>query len=120
MSLRIAFSVCGDCIQVDIPRLCAHGAASRLDTYGYAIEYDHDRSIISGFGPTPIPEGLRYLIAISQLAEFLHQRATDQSHTLEWEKLGADCLEVFHLSQERPAELLEQMLVENVPLRPEL
>lgn len=87
--------------------------------YGYAIEFHHDRSMIEGVGPTKIPDVSRYFIAISQLAEFLHQRATHQSHTLEWDKLGSACLDVLHITQDRQTELYEQMLAEEVPLRPQ-
>jgi HD-like signal output (HDOD) protein len=86
--------------------------------YANAIEFHHDRPMIAGVGLTPIPDVSRYLISISQLAEFLHQRATHQSHTLEWDKLAAACMEVLHISPERLSELLEQMLADNVPLRP--
>ncbi len=61
--------------------------------YGYAIEFHHDRSMIEGVIQTAIPDISRYFIAISQLAELLHQRATHQSHTLEWDKLGSACLD---------------------------
>jgi HD-like signal output (HDOD) protein len=87
--------------------------------YRYAIEFHHDRSTIEGEGPVSIPAVSKYLIAVSQLAEFLHQRATNQSHTLEWDKLGPACSKVLQIPQERPAELLEQMLSDKVPLRPE-
>lgn len=86
--------------------------------YVDAIEFHHDRAMIAGVGPTAIPDVSRYFIAISQLAELLHQRATHQSHTLEWDKLAAACLDVLHISQERQSELFEQMLAEKVPLRP--
>lgn len=87
--------------------------------YRYAIEFHHDRATIEGHGPTAIPDVSRYFIAISQLAELLHQRATHQSHTLEWNKLGGACLAVLQISPERQAELFEQMLAEKVPLRPQ-
>jgi len=87
--------------------------------YRYAIECHHDRSMIEGLSPAPIPNVSRYFIAISQLAELFHQRATQQSRTLEWDKLGAACLEVLHISQERQSELYEQMLADKVPLRPQ-
>jgi len=87
--------------------------------YGDAIEFHHDRAMIAGAGPTAIPDVSRYFIAISQLAELLHQRATHQSHTLEWDKLGSACLDVLHISQERLTELFEQMLAEKVPLHPQ-
>ncbi len=86
--------------------------------YGFAIEFHHDRSKIAGVGPTSIPDVSRYLIAISQLAEFLHQRATHQSRTLEWDKLAESCMDVLRISQERLSELFEKMLADKVPLRP--
>jgi HD-like signal output (HDOD) protein len=85
--------------------------------YANAIEFHHDRPTISGMGPTPISGVSRYLIAISQLAEFLHQRATQQSHTLEWDKLAAACMDVLNISQGRLSEVFEHMLAEKVPLR---
>ena len=87
--------------------------------YRYAIEFHHDRSMIEGAGPTAIPNVSRYFIAISQMAELFHQRATHQSHNLEWDKLGAACLDVLHISQERQTELFEKMLADKVPLRPQ-
>jgi HD-like signal output (HDOD) protein len=87
--------------------------------YGYAIEFHHDLSTIEGQGRTPIPDVSRYFIAISQLAELFHQRATHHSHTLEWDKLGAACLDVLHISTKRETDLFEQMLAEKVPLRPQ-
>jgi hypothetical protein len=53
------------------------------------------------------------------LAELFHQRATHHSHTLEWDKLGAACLDVLHISTKRETDLFEQMLAEKVPLRPQ-
>jgi HD-like signal output (HDOD) protein len=87
--------------------------------YRYAIEFHHDRSMIEEVGPAAISKVSRYFIAISQLAELFHQRATRQSHTLEWDKLGAACLDVLHISQERQTELFEQMLADKVPMRPQ-
>jgi HD-like signal output (HDOD) protein len=87
--------------------------------YQFAIEFHHDLAMIEGTGPTAIPDVSRYLIAISQLAELLHQRATLQSHTLEWDKLGAACSDVLQLTAEQLDELFERMLAEKVPLRPE-
>jgi HD-like signal output (HDOD) protein len=87
--------------------------------YGYAIEFHHDRSMIQGTGESAIPNASRYLIAVSQLAEFFHQRATLKSHALEWDKLGDVCLEVLRLSPERVEALYEQMLTDEVPLHPE-
>ena len=87
--------------------------------YRYAIEFHHDRSMIEEAGPTAISRVSRYFIAISQLAELFHQRATRQSHTLEWDKLGAVCLDVLHISQEGQTELFEQMLADKVPMRPQ-
>ncbi|NVO07223.1 MAG: HDOD domain-containing protein [Rhodoferax sp.] len=86
--------------------------------YGHAIEHHHDLAALQALGPDAIPRVSKYLIAISQLAEFLHQRATHQSHTLEWDKLGPACLEILDIAPERIQQLLEQMRAENVPLRP--
>lgn len=46
------------------------------------------------------------LIALAQVAEHLLQDKTGLSHTEEWAKLGAHCLEVLGLDQERLTRLL--------------
>jgi len=87
--------------------------------YGQAIEFHHERSMIEGQG---LGEGIapvaRYLVAIAQLAECLHQRATHQSQTLEWDKLGPACLQVLQIPAEQVDVLLAQMAEDQVPLRP--
>ena len=87
--------------------------------YRSAIEFHHERSMIQVTGESVLPDASRYFIAISQMAEFFHQRATQKSKTLEWNKLGDVCTEVLQLSPERVEELYEQMLAAKVPLRPE-
>jgi HD-like signal output (HDOD) protein len=42
----------------------------------------------------------RYLVAISQLAEYLLQKNTGRSKTHEWDKLGTACLEQLGLGEE--------------------
>lgn len=45
----------------------------------------------------------RYLVAISQLAEYLLQNNTGRSKTHEWEKLGAACLEQLGIDEDELA-----------------
>jgi len=89
------------------------------DEHRNAIEFHHDRVTIQGDGATPLSDVSRYYIAIAQLAEFFHQRATQKSHALEWNKLGDVCLACLQLTPERVEELYAQMFVDGVPLRPE-
>ena len=89
------------------------------DEHRNAIEFHHDRATIHGGGAVPIADVSRYYIAIAQLAEFFHQRATQKSHALEWNKLGDVCLEVLQITPERVSELYDQMFADGVPLHPE-
>jgi len=84
-----------------------------------AIEFHHDRETIAGAGETAISDVSRYYIGIAQLAEYFHQRATQKSQALEWNKLGEVCLEFLQISPARVTELYEQMFTDGVPLRPE-
>jgi HD-like signal output (HDOD) protein len=88
------------------------------DEYRDAIEFHHERAAIQGSMDLAIPDVSRYFIAVAQMAEFFHQRATQKSHTLEWDKLGEVCLAVLHVSEEKAAALYEQMFADGVPLRP--
>lgn len=47
----------------------------------------------------------RYLVAISQLAEYLLQQNTGRSKTHEWDKLGGACIEQLGLDEDELAEL---------------
>lgn len=46
-----------------------------------------------------LPDGTRSLIAIAQVAEHVFQQLTGMSHTEEWAKLGAWCLNELELDQ---------------------
>jgi HD-like signal output (HDOD) protein len=84
-----------------------------------AIEFHHQVAVIQGRGEVRIPDVSRYYIAMGQLAEYFHQRATLKSQSLEWDKLGDACLELLHLSPERVSEMYDQMIADEVPLYPE-
>jgi HD-like signal output (HDOD) protein len=84
-----------------------------------AIAFHHERSAIQYGGAVPIGDVSRYYMAIAQLAEFLHQRATLKSQSHEWDKLGGTCLELLQLTPERVSELYEKMIADAVPLHPE-
>lgn len=84
-----------------------------------AIELHHDRPTLHAGGDGSIPGTSRYYIAIAQLAEHFHQKATQKSKTLEWDKLGDVCLEVLQLAPDRVPELYAKMFADGVPLRPE-
>lgn len=56
-----------------------------------AIRHHHDLAALGG-PESGLPVASRGMIATSQLAERVLQRATGASHTNEWDKLGAGCL----------------------------
>jgi HD-like signal output (HDOD) protein len=89
------------------------------DDYRLAIEFHHQRDMIAGTGTPVLPQASRYFIAVAQMAEYFHQRATHKSHTLEWNKLGEACLAELGLSEETAGELYERMLADGVPLHPQ-
>lgn len=88
--------------------------------YLCAIEFHHDRAVLQALQDANIPAVSRYFIATAQLAEYFHQRATQKSQTLEWDKLGDLCLQVLELSEERMVELYDLMIADGVPLHPEI
>lgn len=63
-----------------------------------AIRYHHDQRALDLF-ESGMPMVSRYLVAISQLAEHLLQKASGESHTEEWVKLGATCLRLLNLQE---------------------
>lgn len=64
-----------------------------------AIRHHHDQYALEYFD-SGLPLSSRYMIAISQTAEYLLQRTTGGSQTYEWEKLGPICLRLLHLDNE--------------------
>ena len=66
-----------------------------------AVRYHHEIAPSPDSKDTPF----RYLVSISQLAEYLLQQTTGMSKTYEWDKLGANCLEQLGLEAEELAEL---------------
>ena len=52
-----------------------------------------------------LPESSRYLIATGQTAEHILQQLTGSSHTREWAKLGASCLRLLGLTEDKLASL---------------
>jgi hypothetical protein len=63
-----------------------------------AIRHHHDRHAIDMFD-SGLPMGSRYLIALSQTAEYLLQQVSGASQTREWEKLGSSCLRLLNLDE---------------------
>ena len=63
-----------------------------------AIRHHHDLAAIATPSITP-PLTSRYRIAIAQFAEYLLQRHTGLSHTQEWPKLGAACLQLLNVAE---------------------
>jgi HD-like signal output (HDOD) protein len=72
-----------------------------------AIRHHHDLAAIAG-PESGVPAVGRSMIAVSQLAEHLLQRATGASRTSEWDKLGAGCLGVLGLDQADLADLYDE------------
>lgn len=66
-----------------------------------AVRYHHDLKHDMGRKEAPF----RYLVAISQLAEYLLQQNTGRSKTHEWDKLGEACLQQLGLEAEDLAAL---------------
>lgn len=64
-----------------------------------AVRHHHDLQASGKKGP------FRYLVAISQLAEYLLQKNTGMSGTCEWSKLGQECLDQLGLDEAALAEL---------------
>ena len=75
------------------------------------IRYHHDAAILATPALTP-PLTSRYRIAISQFAEYLVQRQTGLSHTLEWPKLGEACLKLLDIGEDD----IEEIVAEAVPV----
>lgn len=73
----------------------------------FAIRHHHDLAVLFGSEPG-VPAVGRRLIAVSQLAEHVLQRATGSSHTEEWSKLGAGCLDVLGLDEADLAGLCDE------------
>lgn len=61
-----------------------------------AVRYHHDIKRDMGRKDAPF----RYLVAISQLAEYLLQQNTGRSKTHEWDKLGEVCMQQLDLDEE--------------------
>ena len=66
-----------------------------------AVRHHHDIDPAPESKDTPF----RYLVCISQLAEYLLQKNTGLSKTYEWEKLGTRCLEQLGIDDEELAEM---------------
>ncbi len=76
-----------------------------------AIRHHHEVAIIETPSITP-PLTSRYRIAIAQFAEYLMQRHTGLSHTLEWPKLGTACLRLLDIAEDD----LDAILADAVPV----
>ncbi|MBK7463529.1 MAG: HDOD domain-containing protein [Betaproteobacteria bacterium] len=69
-----------------------------------AIRHHHDRHAIDMFD-SGLAMGSRYLIALSQTAEYLLQQVSGASQTREWEKLGSSSLRLLNLDADDLTEL---------------
>ena len=69
-----------------------------------AIRHHHDVSVIE-FNSINPPLSSRYMIAVSQLAEYLVQQHSGRSLTQEWPKLGAACLRLLNIAEEEVASI---------------
>jgi len=72
-----------------------------------AIRHHHDLAALDG-PESGLPDASRGMIAISQLAEHLLQRATGASQTREWDKLGAGCLGVLGIDEADLSDLYDE------------
>lgn len=72
-----------------------------------AMEWHHDQNAIRGLSSHLTPDSSRYLMATSQLAEYLFQNLRGMNKTCEWGKLGAACLEVLGMQEEDVLQLLD-------------
>lgn len=76
-----------------------------------AIRNQHDLAMLESAG-SELPMLSRRLIAIAQLAEHIVQRQLGLSLTQEWSKLGAACLRILDIDDER----LEELYAEAAPV----
>lgn len=65
-----------------------------------AIRHHHELPAIDVI-ESGLPQSSRYLIATGQTAEHILQQLTGNSHTREWPKLGASCLRLLGLTQDK-------------------
>lgn len=66
-----------------------------------AIRHHHDRSALTGAGDVRLPQAVRELIGITQLAEYLVQLNRGCSMSCEWDKLGSPTLAVLDIDPEQ-------------------
>ncbi|WP_269531306.1 HDOD domain-containing protein [Chitinimonas sp. BJYL2] len=75
-----------------------------------AIRHHHDFLLLQT-GAASLPPASPRLIAVAQIAEYIHQQHSGMYHTQEWRKLGPSCLNLLSLSEERLPALVEQVLL---------
>ena len=83
-----------------------------------AIEFHHDLASLQDTNTASLPNAAPCFIAIAQLAELLFQRLSGLNKTREWNKLGAACLEILGISEERIEELLLEAREKGVHAEP--
>lgn len=66
-----------------------------------AIRHHHDRRALIGIGAVQLPQAVRELIGITQLAEYLVQLNRGCSMSCEWDKLGSPTLAVLDIDPEQ-------------------
>lgn len=76
-----------------------------------AIRNQHDLTALESAG-SDLPMLSRRLIATAQLAEHIVQRQLGLSLTQEWQKLGAACLQILDIGEDR----LEELYAEAAPV----
>ncbi|GLR11461.1 HDOD domain-containing protein [Chitinimonas prasina] len=74
-----------------------------------AIRHHHDFLLMQS-GAISLPPASRRLVALAQLAEYIHQQHSGMNQTEEWAKLGMASLSTLELGQVQLAELAAQVV----------
>ncbi len=80
-----------------------------------AIRQHHDFLLLRS-GADCLPAASRRLIALTQLAEHIHQQHSRRSHNHEWAKLGSACLALLQLEEGQVAGLVSDVVRLSQPL----
>ncbi len=72
-----------------------------------AVRHHHELLALE-LHESSLPIASRRLIALSQTAEHILQRATGASHTCEWQKLGPSCLSLLEITEEELPAIYDQ------------
>lgn len=74
-----------------------------------AIRHHHD-FLLMQTGAQALPLASRRLIALAQVAEYIHQEKSKQNQTQEWGKLGTACLSALSLTERELPTLSQRVL----------